>query len=280
MIMVSVTNNDVISKCLVDARLSATPLPDFPGQVPETLKQAYAIQAASIARWPDKLAGWKVAGMSAVDRQRFSATRLAGPVFRSSVRRIESGSRETMPVYEGGFAAIEAEVVLELGCDVPHVERDFTDEELADLISAAYCGAEIASSPMAVVNQRGATSVIADLGNNKGVIVGPEIPGWRAKAPNLLSVEVTVDDQVVGSATLESIASAPLQALRFLVNHCARHDIMLPAGILVSSGALTGVHDVEIASVARIDYGKLGNFDVTFEPLLGGAASSVRPHGH
>jgi 2-keto-4-pentenoate hydratase len=184
-----------------------------------------------------------------------------------------------MPVYEGGFAAIEAEVVLELGCDVPHVERDFTDEELADLISAAYCGAEIASSPMAVVNQRGATSVIADLGNNKGVIVGPEIPGWRAKAPNSLSVVVTVDDQVVGNATLESIATAPLQALRFLVNHCARHDIMLPAGILVSSGALTGVHDVEIASVARIDYGKLGNFDVTFEPLLGGAVSSVRRHG-
>ena len=267
--MVSVANNESISKRLVDARLSAAPLTDFPGRVPKTLEQAYAIQAASIARWPDELAGWKVAGMSNADRERFSAQRLAGPVFRSSIRRTEPGSRTKAPVYEGGFAAIEAEIVLELGTAVQPIDRNYTEEELIELVTAVYCGAEIASSPMAVVNERGATSVIADLGNNAGVLVGPEISGWQSLSPNTLAVAVTVDDNLVGEAIVESITGNPLQALRFLIEHCAAHGIVLPAGTLISSGALTGVHDVGIGSVTRIDYGTYGYFEAVFERIAG-----------
>jgi hypothetical protein len=40
--------DDAISRSLVDTRRNARPLPDFPGRLPETLEQAYAIQAASI----------------------------------------------------------------------------------------------------------------------------------------------------------------------------------------------------------------------------------------
>src|SRR5882672_7196796 len=44
----------------VTARLNATPMPGFPGQVPETLAEAYACQDAAIAQWPDRIQGWKV----------------------------------------------------------------------------------------------------------------------------------------------------------------------------------------------------------------------------
>ncbi len=258
--------DDAISTCLVEARLTAQPLPDFPDRVPETLEQAYAIQAASIARWPDEVAGWKVAMIAPAQREQLAAERLAGPVFGSSIHRVEPGSCTVMPVYEGGFAAVEAEFVLELGTTVAPTGRDYSDEELIDIVSAVYGGSEIASSPMAVVNERGATSVISDLGNNAGVLMGPEIPDWGFRPLESLSATVTVDGAIVGDASAASVPRGLLGALRFLVDHCAARGIEMPAGTVVSTGAVTGVHDVTSSSTARIDYGPFGWFDVAFEP--------------
>ena len=119
---------------------------------------------------------------------------------------------------------------------------------------------------MAVVNERGPTSIISDFGNNAGVIVGPKVPDWKTRPPGSLSVTVTVDDAVVGEKTADAIVGDPLRALRVLVDTCAQRGIELPAGTLVSSGAITGVHDVTIASAARVDFGPLGWFDLTFSP--------------
>ena len=223
--------DDAISRCLVDARLTARPLPDFPDRLPTTLEQAYAIQAASISRWPDTVAGWKVAMLPVPDRTRFPAERLAGPVFQSKVRTVANGSRLVMPVYEGGFAAVEAEFVLELGTTIVPTGERYSDEDLIEVVSAWHCGAEIASSPMAVVNERGATSIISDFGNNAGVLVGPQILDWESRLLDEMPATVIVD------------------------------------GTLVSSGAVTGVHDVKMDSVARLEFGQFGSFEVTFEPI-------------
>jgi len=259
--------NDAISRCLVDARLSAQPLPDFPVRLPETLEQAYEIQTASIERWPDEIAGWKVAKLSEADCARLSSERLVGPVFKSSVRTIDPGASKVIPIYKGGFAAVEAEFVFELGVTIPPTGRVYSDDELISVVATAYCGTEIASSPMAVANERGPTSVVSDFGINAGVIVGPEIPDWTGRASGFLSVTVSVDDDVVGCKPVDALTGGPLQALRFLIDNAASRGIQLPAGSVVSTGAITGVHDVQISSTARVDFGPFGWFDLTFEPI-------------
>ena len=256
-----------ISRRLVDARLSAEPLPSFPGRLPETLEQAYAIQSASADRWPDEVAAWKVARLTPPDRARFQTEGLAGPVFKSSIQTVEPGSCEVMAIYEGGFAAIEAEYALELGAAVPPSDKDYSDEELADLVRAVYGAAEIAGSPMALVNELGAMSVISDFGANAGLVVGPNISGWRSLARGSLSASVAVDDVTVGEAAPDGIGRGPLQALRFLIGLCASRGIELPEGALISTGALTGVHDVRMNSTARVEFGSFGSFEVKFEPV-------------
>lgn len=260
-------SDDAISRRLVDARLSAKPLPDFPGRLPVTLEQAYAIQSTSVDRWPDEVAAWKVARLSATDRVRFRTERLAGPVFKSSIRTVEPGSCAVMAVYEGGFAAIEAEYALELGVAVPPTDKDHSDQELAGLVSAVYGAAEIAGSPMARVNELGPMSVISDFGANAGLIVGPEVSGWRSLGPGSLSASVAVDDRTVGEADPEPIERDALRALRFLIGLSASRGIELPEGTLISTGALTGVHDVRVGSTAHVDFGSVGSFEVKFEPV-------------
>ena len=259
--------DDAVSRRLAEARLSAEPLREFPGRLPVTLEQAYAIQSASVDRWPDEVAAWKVARLSPTDHERFRAERLAGPVFQSSIQTVEPGSCAAMAVYEGGFAAIEAEYALELGAAVPPAGKGYSDEELAGLVSAVYGAAEIAGSPMALVNDLGAMSVISDFGANAGLVVGPKINGWRSLGAGSLSARVAVDDFTVGEATPEPIGGDPLQALRFLIGHSARHGIELPEGALISTGALTGVHDVRVGSTARVDFRPFGWCEVKFEPV-------------
>ncbi|RZV35453.1 MAG: 2-keto-4-pentenoate hydratase [Chromatiales bacterium] len=261
-----VKQNDAISRCLVDARLRAQALPDFPVHLPETLEQAYMIQTTSIERWPDEIAGWKVAKLSDADQARLHAERLVGPVFRSSVRTAEPQTSTVMPIYDGGFAAVEAEIVLRIGVTISPTEKVWSDQELIDAVAAAHCGAEIASSPMAVVNERGPTSIVSDFGNNGGVIVGPEITNWSERSPGFVTATVAVDDIVVGREPVDAIVGSPLQALRCLIKVSGYRGIQIPAGTLVSSGAITGVHDVQISSTARVDFGALGWFEVTFEP--------------
>ena len=260
--------NDAVSRCLVNARMSAEPLPDFPVQVPESLDQAYEIQSASIERWPDEVAGWKVAKLSEADQVRLQAERLVGPAFKSSVHTIKPGKSRIMPVYSGGFAAVEAEIILELGATIAPSEREYSDDELVRLVAAAYCGAEIASSPMAVINERGPTSIVSDFGNNAGILVGREISNWSRTLPGFVTATVTVDGEAVGSKPVDAITGDPLQALRYLIRISGRRGIRLPAGTLVSTGAITGVHDVKMTSTARVGFGQLGWFETTFEPRV------------
>lgn len=263
-------SDDAISQALVSARTSAAPLRDFPGAVPDSMAQAYAIQAASIARWPDTVVGWKVGMLSPQDQERYSAERLAGPIFRSQVHKISIGSRTAMPVYAGGFAAIEAEFVFRLGKSVEPSDRDWSDEELVGLVAGLHIGAEIASSPMAEINNLGPTVVAADFGNNAGLLLGPEIPNWQSVRPAHLLSRVLLDGDVVGDASAAAVPGGPIAALRFIVMLSADRGLTLPAGTLISTGASTGIHDVEAGSISRVEFGDCGWFDVTFEPISGG----------
>ena len=175
--------DDEISRTLVSARASAAPLRGFPGPAPDSMAGAYAIQSASIARWPDSVAGWKVGMLSPQDQDRYSAERLAGPIFRSQIHEVATGSRTAMPVYVGGFAAVEAEIVFRLGKTVEPSDREWSDEELACLVAGLLFGAEIASIPIAYINSFGPTVVAADFGNNAGLLLGPKVSNWQSANP-------------------------------------------------------------------------------------------------
>ena len=259
---------DGISGRLVAARTNAESLADFPGGLPESLENAYAIQTASIARWPDEIGGWKVGMVPGVFREKLAAERLAGPIFKSSIFGVESGSSKTMPIYSGGFAAVEAEFVLQLATTIEPIEREYSDEELIELVSALYVGAEIASSPMADVNELGPCCVVSDFGNNAGLIVGQSVPVWSALPLESLTAAVVIDDVVVGTANARAIEGGLLQALRFLIGLCANRQLALAEGTFVSCGAVTGIHEVTVESKAKIDFDSFGAFNVAFESMM------------
>lgn len=239
------------ARSFVDARRSARGLPDYPGAVPQTLAEAYLIQDAAIRIDGRRVAGWKV---GRINPPREGADRLAGPIFADAVRH---GDDAAMAILADGFAAAEAEYVLRVGRTLDPAKTRYTLDEARAAIDAVHVGIEIASSPFPGINAGGAAVTISDFGNNNGLLIGRPADGWREGDINGWRVELLIDGQPIGDATAAIMLDGPFGAARFLFEHLARRGIAVEAGQWISSGAVTGVHEVTIGQrvEARFDGG-------------------------
>lgn len=244
-----------IAARLVSARLDMRALEAYPGIQPATLGQGYLIQEVAIHLWPDEIAGWKIGLVPLHLRERLGADRVAGPIWSRAVWKAE-GVVE-FPVFEGGFAAVEAEFVFRMGADAPAGKTDWTDHEAAALVGALHIGVETAGSPMALINEMGSAVVASDFGNNAGLIIGPEVRNWRARLGDL-TAKTEIEGKVVGEGIASSLPGGPLAGLRFLLTHLAERNRPLQAGQYVSTGAVTGVHDILAGQSSRLSFGADG----------------------
>ena len=96
----------------LDARRAAAGLDAYPGALPASLDEAYAIQAEAIRRWGRPVIGWKVGRVAPPLVDRFGTDRLAGPIF---ARAAATDDPVAMPIFAQGFAAGEAEFLLRIG---------------------------------------------------------------------------------------------------------------------------------------------------------------------
>lgn len=244
---------EAIASAFRAARLAFTPLASFPGTVPATLAAAYAVQEAAIAGYPDEVSGWKIAGIAPDWRDILGAPRLVGPVMNRQVRMAAQGAEASFPVFPGGFAAVEAEFIFRIGRDVP-ADAAKDQDALAGCIQSLHAGVETAGSPFAGINELGPCSVISDLGNNAGIIVGPEIADWREKSWPSLTSRCFVNGTLAGEGDAARVMGAPLAALAFLVDNLRERGRSLRAGDFVSTGMTTGIHIVVPGDVAVFEF--------------------------
>src|SRR5690349_17366767 len=128
-------NTRVIAEQFVRARLRAEALSAFPGEMPTTLDEAYAIQGSAIGLWPDRVAGWKVGRIDPPWSDRLGEDRLVGPIFSQALwaggaaGAAGADACVAFPVFEGGFAAVEAEFVFRLQADAPPDKTSWTAQE-------------------------------------------------------------------------------------------------------------------------------------------------------
>lgn len=255
-----------IAPKFVQARLAGDSVPGYPGGViPPTMADGYACQEIAIDLWPDELVGWKVGLVPAQHQDRLGAQRLAGCIFKSKVW--DAGATPTpFRAIAGGFTAVEAEFIIRLGRDAPEGKTEWTVQEAADVVGELIVGVEIAGSPLATINALGPTVVASDFGNNDGQILGPVVPNWRDIAWEDMTAETFVNGVSVGKGGAASIPGTPLAALAFLLGHAAARGRPLRKGMIVTTGASTGIHDVVAGDTARVSFGALGQVECVAVP--------------
>lgn len=242
-----------IAAQFIAARRAADGFADYPGEMPNSLEEAYQIQDSAIESWGQPVLGWKIGRITGAHAQRHGIDRLAGPIF--SIVADSPNSVAEMPVYAKGFAAGEAEYLLRIGWPPPAGKLSFSLADALDLIDAVHVGIEIASSPLATINELGPIAVISDFGNNNGLLVGAEIPDWRTSGFEQWPVATLVDGVEVGQGTAAAFPDGAIGSARFLFELMARRGIALSAGQWISTGAVTGVHDARPGQMVEAWFG-------------------------
>lgn len=233
--------NEKIARAFLKARTENLPLDRYPGPPPLSLAQAYRVQDIALALDGRAVGGWKVGRIAPGLVDHYGSDRLAGPIFREEIRAAEAGDEPVMPVYAGGFAAAEAELLLRLG-DVGSDDHDL--KSVRACITEARVGIEIASSPFPGINDHGPAVTVSDYGNNKGLILGPAIPDWREIDLIAMPVECLIDGVRVGAGSMATMLDGPFGAVSFLIRTLRARGIAIAPGTWVSAGAITGVHPI------------------------------------
>lgn len=249
-----------IAARFVEARRARRALADFPGDLPPDMATAYATQDAAIALYPDTIVAWKVGMVPQAQQEWLGTHRLAGPIFSRNLWAAATGPT-ALPVIVDGFAAVEAEFVARVG-PVDPGKLTWTLDEAVAAIAALHIGVELAGSPLKTINSLGSAVVASDFGNNAGLVLGAAIEDWPARLDGI-EVETTIDGVVVGTGTARSISEGILESVRFLLEHCVRRGLPLAEGTLISTGAVTGVHEVPIGARSTCAFSGVGTIDCT-----------------
>ncbi len=257
-----------VAEAFVAARRAARVLSAYPGTRPGDLSAAYAIQDRAIAIDGRAVVGWKVGRINPPEDVGLGTNRLAGPIFAGSAVIAENGTVPAMPVFAGGFAAAEAELLLHVAPGLSgSLPQD--DAQTAACIDDIRLGIEIASSPYAAINADGPAVTASDFGNNAGLVLGRSLPGWREIDLNAIEVRTEIDGETVGTATAATMLDGPYGAARFLLANLAARGIDFSAGLWVSSGAITGVHRVSPGQAVLAQFGDHGSVACTIVAASG-----------
>ena len=246
--MSAATRTQDAAFALFEARRTGRALARFPAPVPATLADAYAVQHALLAALGGPVLGWKVGRIPPAMIDALGVERLAGPILRCA--ELDGQTPGEARIFVGGAGAIEAEVMLRLRA-VP--SRPLAPDDDAHIwVDDIRAGFEIASSPAPDVHAHAPFAIIADIGINNGLLLGPRLDSADF---DRLEVTTEIGGAAVGAGRACDVLDGPWGSLRFLVG--LHHDgvIRLEPGQWISAGAITGVHPIAAGQSATARFG-------------------------
>ncbi len=132
-----------------------------------------------------------------------------------------------------------------------------TNQEAMEWVDSIRVGVEIASSPYPFINRDGPCVTISDHGNNFGLVLGEEVPRDAWDSLDSVEVKLDIDGRTVGASTTATMLDGPFGAVRFLLQNLQSRGIAFQDGWWISSGAITGVHDVTAGNRIQAHFGDL-----------------------
>ena len=225
---------------------------------PKTIDDAYGVQAL-LAKKAGGVAGWKIAGIVPAQRDKLGIDRpIAGAVLQGY--RYQSPVR--LPIAKYVLMIIEGEFDFMLGRDLPPRDKPYTQDEVADAVTALHPAIELVDSR---VGRTSPTLVkLADCFSNGGLVLGAAYTDWRKLDLLNHAVTIKVDGKVAATGKGSTVPGGPLAALVTMANNQPAWSGGLKAGQVVTTGAAAlteqlspGPHEVVV------EFGPLGDVKVS-----------------
>lgn len=252
-----------------EACRSGRPLNSMPKELtPGTVEDAYAIQAALYRRRSDGApAGWYVSATNPSMQRQLGLKEPFSSRWPAH-RFLESGA--TLPVRHVFPVALEAEVTLELGRDLPPRIRPYTLQEIDSAVAAARASIEVVITCFADWFNQNSLNLIAEGGIEQYLVLGPRFSEWREIELSNLPVKVTCEGAVVSEGSTSNVMAGPLSVLHWLAIHASDRGLGLAAGQQFNTGMCASVYWANPDDGVMADFGPLGSVSLKVPPARTG----------
>lgn len=242
---------------LLDARARSATLP-LP-EVSPPLSEAYRVQRALMNRTNLPVMVWKLGLTSPPAREAFGASEPA--VGRLAASAILNSGTESRHVWPETFA--EAEIVFELGADLPPTGAPYTRATVLTAIKAIYGGIELAA-PRYETSDLPLGLFVADNAMGHALVLGKRLAHtWQDSFADM-AVDILVDGAVQEHGNTARVMGNPLDALVWLANWlCENGEGGLRREQLVTSGSCTGATQVKAGETITATFGGIDAVRVT-----------------
>jgi 2-oxo-3-hexenedioate decarboxylase/2-keto-4-pentenoate hydratase len=240
-----------------EGREQSRPLPDE--LRPRDMDEAYDVQEAFVrllrSEGGSHIAGWKVALTSNVMQQLCGVDQPAAGCLLS--HRIHASGTEIRAA-DWLRIGVESEVAVRLGQDLPTAEGPHDRESAAAAVAACMAAIEIIDDRNADYSEIDLPTLVADNAWNGGVVLGPEMTGWRALDLAALRGRMVINGETAGEGHGRDVLGHPLESLAWLANHVNRRGAMLRAGDVIMTGSVVATKWLKPGDEMRTIFDALG----------------------
>lgn len=226
-----------------------------------TMTDAYAVQEQWVRIGGREIAGYKIGAASKASQKLVGADEpFLGRLFADTC--IASPAKVGMRDY---FApGVEAEFAFHMAADLPPRRTPFSVEEVAAAVRSVSPIIEICDNRFANWRAVSVEEIVADNAFHGALVIGPEIPGWRAADLAHCEARISIDGIEVGRGASAPVLGDPLTGLAWVANKLRERNQGLKARDTIAIGTWTGLHFITRPCQVVADYGTLGRVDIHF----------------
>lgn len=229
------------------------------------LDEAYAMQEAFIARFvPERgpVAGHKIAVITPVMQELMGIDRpCAGAIFEKTIHRSPAVLRHA----DYGRPAVECEIAIRLGADLPARDRPYDRASVADAVEALHPAIEIIEDHHADYKAAEALGLIANNAWNLGCVLGPPCTGWRDLDIPAIEGAMLINGREIGRGQGRDVMGHPFEGLAWLANTLAWRGRPLRRGMVLMTGSVVATQWPRPGDTVTVRFSQLGEASATFE---------------
>jgi 2-keto-4-pentenoate hydratase len=250
--MTSTEYYDTAASLLLEARRSRQWLAALPEACrPRNMDDAYAIQNQVLSGL-GPIAAWKV-GAGSPD---------AAPACAAIARATLFETGACLPAAMFHLVGVEAEIAYRLVTDLPVRDAPYMLEDVLAAIGSVHPAIEVSDTRFVRWASQDRMSHVADQLNHGALVIGPGLSDWRRIDPNIQRTTLTVDGEIAANVVGGNPAGDPLRLLHWLANEGATPFGGLRAGMVVTTGSVTGIKFAASRVRARAQLPGIGLVDV------------------
>ena len=229
----------------------------YPADLDDAYRIRRAYQQLEEESGRGAVAGYKIALTTPVMQQLCGVHEPCwGAIFRQEVYQ----SPATLRAADYCRIAVETEIAMRLGADLPHGGGH---AELASKVEACMAAIELIEDLRYDYKRLDAAALVAGNAWNAGIVLGRPVADWRALDLARVAGRLRINGNEIGSGVGGDVMGHPLNALSWLADKLAAAGTPLARGMVVMTGSIVATQYPVAGDRVEVEIAGLGTAALT-----------------